>query len=125
MDWRSSSRLRRNAPAIRRLLVLAAVVAVLLFDASFVRPSPAAADTGDVGYLDQSFSGTQDPTGTKRAESLLWFNDGSWWASMWDVVSGDFHIFRLDVSTQAWRRHARRRALGWHEALRSVAPLRG
>ena len=102
MDWRSSSRLGRNRPVIRRLLVLAAVVAVLLFDASFVRPSPAAADTGDIGYLDQSFSGTPDPTGTKRAESLLWFNDGSWWASMWDVVSGDFHIFRLDVSTQAW-----------------------
>ncbi len=82
-------------------MVVAAFAAVLVA-APIVRPSSAAADTGDIGYQDQSFSGTQDPTGTKRAESLLWFNDGSWWASMWDVVSGDFHIFRLDGSTQSW-----------------------
>ena len=82
-------------------MVVAAFAAVLVA-APVVRPPSAAADTGDIGYQDQSFSGTQDPTGTKRAESLLWFNDGSWWASMWDVVSGDFHIFRLDGSTQSW-----------------------
>ena len=56
----------------------------------------------DVGYRDQSFSGTSTPTGTKRAESLLWWNDGSWWADMWDNSSQDFHIFRLDTSTQRW-----------------------
>lgn len=57
---------------------------------------------GDVGYQDQSFSGTGTPTGTKRAESVLWFNDGSWWANMWDTVSTGFHIFRLDAATQRW-----------------------
>jgi PKD repeat protein len=58
--------------------------------------------TGDVGYEDQSFSGTSTPTGTKRAESVLWWNDGSWWANMWDSRSADFHIFRLDTGTQTW-----------------------
>jgi len=62
----------------------------------------AAADPGDVGHQDQSYSGTSSPTGTKRAESVLWWNDGSWWASMYDATSGDHHIFRLDLSTQKW-----------------------
>jgi PKD repeat protein len=57
---------------------------------------------GDVGYEDQSFSGTSTPTGTKRAESVLWWNDGSWWASMWDTARQDFHIHRLDVTAQTW-----------------------
>ena len=56
----------------------------------------------DVGSQDESWSGTGTPTGTKRAASLLWFNDGSWWANKWDVVSQDFHIFRLDSSSQSW-----------------------
>ena len=57
---------------------------------------------GDVGFEGLSHAGTSTPTGTKRAESVLWFNDGSWWANMWDTVSKDFHIFRLDRSTQRW-----------------------
>ena len=59
-------------------------------------------DPGDIGYQDQSFAGTGTPTGTKRAESVLWWNDGSWWANMWDSVSQDFHIFRLDTTSQTW-----------------------
>src|SRR3954452_5763072 len=65
-------------------------------------PATTGAATGDVGYQDQSFSGTGTPTGSKRAESVLWWNDGSWWANMWDRVSQDFHIFRLDVASQTW-----------------------
>jgi PKD repeat protein len=60
------------------------------------------ADTGDVGVQDGSHNGTSTPTGSKRAESVLWFNDGSWWADMWDATSQDFHIFRLDGATQTW-----------------------
>src|SRR5439155_704294 len=65
-------------------------------------PNTASAATGDVGYQDQSFSGTGTPTGTKRAESVLWWNDGSWWADMWSTSAQDFHIFRLNLSTQTW-----------------------
>ena len=48
-------------------------------------------------------TGRGTPTGTKRAESILWFNDGVWWANMWDVISNDFHIFRLDPTTRTWK----------------------
>jgi PKD repeat protein len=65
-------------------------------------PVVAKAATGDVGFQDGSTSGTGSATGTKRPESALWFNDGLWWANMWDPVSDDFHIFRLNTSTQSW-----------------------
>jgi hypothetical protein len=48
-------------------------------------------------------TGRGTPTGTKRAESILWFNDGAWWANMWDVISNDFHIFKLDPTTRTWK----------------------
>jgi PKD repeat protein len=66
-------------------------------------PARGQAAAGDVGYQDQSFSGTGTPTGIKRAESVLWWNDGSWWANMWDTASQDFHIFRLNIPTQTWQ----------------------
>ena len=62
----------------------------------------AGAAPGDIGYEGRSHSGTTTPTGSKRAESVLWWNDGSWWANMWDGASQDFHIFRLDVAAQTW-----------------------
>ena len=49
-----------------------------------------------------SFQGTVAPTGTKRAESVVWWNDGSWWADMWDAHSQDFHIFRFSASAHRW-----------------------
>jgi PKD repeat protein len=75
---------------------LLAVLLILL-------PARGQAAAGDVGYQDQSFSGTGTPTGIKRAESVLWWNDGSWWANMWDTASQDFHIFRLNIPTQTWQ----------------------
>jgi PKD repeat protein len=65
-------------------------------------PSAARSAAGDVGFEGPSTSGTGTPTGTKRAESVLWWNDGSWWANMWDAASADFHIFRLDSGTHGW-----------------------
>jgi PKD repeat protein len=79
-----------------------AVATVVLVAGAIFGPSPAAGGTGDIGFEDQSYSGTTDPTGAKRSESILWFNDGSWWASMWDSVNGGFRIHRLDLSTQSW-----------------------
>jgi len=72
--------------------VVAAVVAAL--------PATSAAD---VGFEGPSYAGTSTATGSKRAESLLWFNDGLWWAVMWDTVSRDFHIFRRDAATNTWQ----------------------
>jgi PKD repeat protein len=84
----------RRWPAL--LVALAVVLGVLA-------GAPAAsADPGDAGYEGPSHTGTSTPTGTKRAESVLWFNDGSWWANMWDTSTSDFYIFRWDASGKAW-----------------------
>lgn len=55
-----------------------------------------------MGTRDHSFSGTSAPLGTKRAESSLWFNAGTWWANLWDSSSQDFHIWRLNTVMNAW-----------------------
>jgi len=94
--------MRSAPPAFVMRLVVAGAAAMMAFASVGLRPSVAIAATGDVGYEDQSFSGTSEPTGTKRSESVLWWNDGSWWADMWDTTSQHFHIFRLNISTQTW-----------------------
>lgn len=86
--------MRRGISGLCTLLVLAGLAALI--------PALAGAADGDVGYEGASYGGTGTPTGNKRAESVLWFNDGSWWAHMWDAATYDFHIFRLDAATQAW-----------------------
>ena len=59
-------------------------------------------NVGDVGYQDLSYDGDGTaPTGEKP-ESKLWWNDGSWWGSLFDTVSQTNHIFRLDRSTEQW-----------------------
>ena len=86
-----------------RALALLTVLVLLTLGMAVASPAPTArAATGDVGVEGLSHSGTGTPTGTKRAESVLWWNDGSWWGNLWDTVSGDFHIFRLDTTTQKW-----------------------
>jgi hypothetical protein len=58
---------------------------------------------GHLGYEGPSFSGADDdsPTGSKP-ESKLWWNDGSWWATMWSAADGSYHIFRLELATHTW-----------------------
>jgi PKD repeat protein len=82
----------------RRLAAVLALLALLCLSL----PGLAHADPGDIGVEGLSHSGTGTPTGTKRAESILWFNDGLWWANMWDVATSDFYIFKLDTATQTW-----------------------
>ncbi|MGI5240391.1 hypothetical protein [Dactylosporangium sp. CA-139066] len=38
----------------------------------------------------------------EKPESKLWWNDGGWWAVLFDTVSQTNHIFRLDRSMQTW-----------------------
>lgn len=75
---------------------------LLVFGIVLVVPVAATAATGDVGVEGPSHSGTGTPTGTKRATSALWFNDGTWWGNLWDTASSDFHIFRFNGSTSSW-----------------------
>jgi hypothetical protein len=41
------------------------------------------------------------PTGEKP-QSKLWFNDGLWWADMFNNVAGSYHIYWLNPATQKW-----------------------
>lgn len=54
------------------------------------------------GFRDGSTSGAGAAATGEKPESKLWWNDGSWWASMFDTGSQTHHIFRLDRSTQSW-----------------------
>jgi PKD repeat protein len=81
----------------------AAVVTAVIVAALLLLPAAAApAADGDIGYQDASWNGTSLPTSVKRHESQVWFNDGSWWAYMWDTATSDYYIFRLDGSTQTF-----------------------
>ena len=71
-----------------RLFTVAAIVFVLLVTGA----GPASAD---VGIRGASFSGASAPTGEKP-QSKLWFHDGSWWGSMFNSMTGDYEIHRLD-----------------------------
>jgi len=58
--------------------------------------------SGNVGYQDGSTSGAGNAATGEKPESKLWWNDGSWWASMFDATSQTYHIFRLDRSDETW-----------------------
>jgi chitodextrinase len=95
-----SGGLRRRG--LRSLRFHALLTALLLAVAALIVPGAASAATGDVGVEGPSHSGTGTPTGTKRAVSALWFNDGIWWGNLWDTASSDFHIFRFNAATSSW-----------------------
>jgi len=93
VQLRGSRNLRLPALLTALLLALSGVLVV---------PVTASAAEGDVGVEGPSHTGTGTPTGTKRATSSLWFNDGVWWGNLWDTDSSDFHIFRFDAATSSW-----------------------
>ena len=78
------------------------MAAVLLAAGILTVPTATQAAEGDVGFEGPSHTGTGTPTGTKRAESVLWCNDGFWWGNMWDTGTSDFHIFRFEEGTRTW-----------------------
>ncbi|MET3172223.1 UNVERIFIED_ORG: chitodextrinase [Arthrobacter sp. UYCu721] len=86
----------------RNLRLQAVLTALLLALGVLGVTVPASAAAGDVGVQGPSHSGTGTPTGSKRATSALWFNDGVWWGNLWDTASSDFHIFRFNAATSSW-----------------------
>jgi hypothetical protein len=88
---------QRRSPWTRALGAAALLVATVL-----AIPIAAQGAPGDVGSEGPSHTGTSTPTGAKRAESVLWFNDGSWWGNLWDTSTQDFHIFRFDEPRGLW-----------------------
>jgi PKD repeat protein len=100
-ESRTRGMMGRRKPGSGRGAVLATLIAVsAALVGSFV--SQVAATTGDIGMIDQSFSGVTNPPTSDKPQSKLWFNDGLWWADMFDSASQTWHIFRLDRPTKTW-----------------------
>lgn len=65
--------------------------------------SPPSTPPPDVGFRDFSFGSSISPAPTgEKPQSKLWWNDGSWWGSLYNQQAGSYQIYRLDVSTQQW-----------------------
>ncbi|TMB54847.1 MAG: DNRLRE domain-containing protein [Deltaproteobacteria bacterium] len=59
-----------------------------------------------VGYEDFSYGpnieiGLDKATATK-AQSKLWYQDGTWWATLFVQAKSEYHIHRMDLATQSW-----------------------
>ncbi|HEX2105332.1 MAG TPA: PKD domain-containing protein [Solirubrobacteraceae bacterium] len=79
-----------------------AVVSAMIALVAALAPGVASAAPGDIGVEDFNYAPIGgSPTGPKP-ESKLWFNDGIWWASMFDPVTANHMIFRLNRQTQQW-----------------------
>ena len=89
-----------RSPRTRVTVTIASVLGVLL--PLLAAATPAAAATNDVGYQDVAYTGAGDAPTADKPQSKLWFNDGSWWADMFDTVSRTWHIFRLDRTAESW-----------------------
>ncbi len=98
----ASKVMARQGGSARTALIVTILVAVGWIVAPTIIATPASAAAGDVGFAGPTYgSGVVDPTETKP-ESKLWWNDGSWWASMYDAASTDFTIRRLDLASKTW-----------------------
>jgi PKD repeat protein len=86
-------------PRRRMLWICLAVVGAVVFWLSHATAAKAA--PGDIGFEGPS-TGTINAITGEKPESKDWWNDGSWWASMWSPSAGAYHIFRLNTADQSW-----------------------
>lgn len=77
----------------RRRLVAATLLAVSLLLSAC-----------DIGWEGPSYEGASGSPSGSKPQSKVWFNDGSWWADLWDAETDDFYIHRLDLGTRTWTR---------------------
>ena len=57
----------------------------------------------DVGFRDHYY-GEEVISGItgEKPESKLWWNDGCWWGSLWNLAAQEYQIYRLDLTAQGW-----------------------
>ena len=87
----------------KHTMLYLAFVTLLVLLAGVGSSTHGASAATDVGYRDHSFAANlvANPTGEKP-QSKLWFNDGIWWASMFNQSSEEFHIYRYDRAAHTW-----------------------
>lgn len=95
---------RCRSPRAATLLLVAVLLVLFIGVAPAVGPglSAAYAAAGDVGFGGPPTAGDGSAATGEKPESKLWWNDGLWWASMFDTISQTHRIFRLDRPTQTW-----------------------
>jgi hypothetical protein len=91
--------LRRASWILLCSLILISL-ALFLPSGAFKQAS-AEADEGQIGFLGPSSGSVYAPTASEM-QSKLWFNDGTWWGSLYNQLSGQFEIFRYDAATRSW-----------------------
>ena len=93
---------RTRSPVRFWRVAIVAVAAVLTVSAC----EPAG--PSDIGWEGPSYEGASGSPSGSKPESKVWFNDGIWWADLWDTATADFYIHRLDVASQRWIRTSTR-----------------
>ena len=86
-----------------KMVVLVVVLTAIGVLGSYPGGTTTALAASDVGYRDFSFAANAvtNPTGEKP-QSKLWFNDGVWWASLFDRSTEEYHIYRYDWPSHTW-----------------------
>ncbi len=84
----------------RVALLCAALLLTICGNAGFLQAqsTPVAAGYRDF-YFGKSVNGLL--TGEKP-QSKLWWNDGLWWGSLWDLAIKKYTVHRFNVATQSW-----------------------
>ena len=86
----------RGGPRARATLVALALMAI-----GALLPASAGATAVTAGFRDFSYCTTVSaPTGQKP-ESKLWFNDGRWWAVLFNTTARRFEIYGFNKDAQA------------------------
>ena len=105
MDMQRDRQHRRGYGTISRWMSIALVALLLTGNAGAWVASHGAATASSVtvGYRDFAWSaaGVNGPT-AEKPQSKLWFNDGIWWADMFDNSTMQWRIYRFDATSQSW-----------------------
>ncbi|MEZ4713577.1 MAG: Calx-beta domain-containing protein [Caldilineaceae bacterium] len=103
LQTKQAVRVAGRTPVARRF-ILSMCTGLLLMLSLWLMVSADSTPLSVAGYLDfsyQGWDGPGSPSGEKQ-ESKLWWNDGFWWASMFNSSTSKFHIYRLNWGTHTW-----------------------
>jgi PKD repeat protein len=90
----------RGCPFSVRAIMASLLVGVV----AMLAPAVAAAAPGDIGVEDFNYAPIGGSPSGPKPQSKLWFNDGIWWATMFDPVTANHMIYRLNRQTQQWQK---------------------
>src|SRR5689334_14429770 len=86
---------------MRRSFVLFVLVALAACLLGQIAPPATLAANPNVGYVDFGFGSAPGSAPTAdKPQSKLWYNDGAWWAVMFNTGDSIYHIYRLTWPNQ-------------------------